>query len=823
MTKRWGAFGRTAPWLITTALALVAFLALPAVRAKQSEGSSADPRKPAAQEWTLVGGDWGDTRHSSLSQINTTNIKDLGAAWVSKKFEDGGTSRVTPVVKDGLMFLTAGNRIFALNAETGETVWNYKSSAPMREYTLGTAHDVGVPNFQGVGLGEGLVFVALMNGDVVALQEKTGEVAWVHDLKVGPTIGKEQSSSAPIYADGMVFCSLATGERYIGQAIALDAKTGRELWRFKSIPAPGEPGHETWPAESNSWKMGGGNIWLPPAVDPDLGLVYYGAGNADPIVGGEVRPGNNLYTSCVVALDMKSGKVRWYYQLVHHDLWEGDVATPVVLYDAHVDGRDRKAIAAIRPDGYLFQLDRATGKPLLPVEERHVPQNALDKTAPTQPFPVGGQSILADCDEWKSKVPAGFVVGCRFTPPAIDAANVLTPSFGVRVEPMSFSPQTGYFYAQGRESIGHIRRSDDPQYWGPLVGRRPDMNKGAATVLAAIDSRTGKLAWKKRMPAMGGFGTGGSLSTAGRLLFHRNGDGNFDAYDAKTGDVLWQFQTGNPGGDSTPSTYEIGGQQYVAVTEGTVVWAFRLGGTLKPLAAPKLPANSDEGITGPIQDTDRIETSSLYENDPYSAGARYFMDDYSFNPYRSRVKAGTPVLFMNNGREVHTVVAQDGSWTTGPIEPNETVPLTFSKPGTYTYICKQHPFSYGQIIVVENSANTGSVSAPGSSAAGFAGQAQRGKIAYEQNCSGCHQRDLSGNGEAAPALAGSDFLVRWQARTAADLFDKTRTTMPPGAAGSLTDQQYFDILAYLLQANEISSGGNQELRAEGLKTLNLAK
>src|SRR5262249_22076229 len=151
-------------------------------------------------------------------------------------------------------------------------------------------------------------------------------------------------------------------------------KTGRELWHFDVIPGPGVPGHETWDQNSNVWKMGGGNIWITPAVDPDLGLVYYGTGNADPIHAGETRPGNNLYTCSVVALDIKTGKLRWYYKLTHHDLWEQDLGTPIILYDMEMSGRMRKGLAAFRKDGRLFLLDRETGKPLLPITERPVPQ-----------------------------------------------------------------------------------------------------------------------------------------------------------------------------------------------------------------------------------------------------------------------------------------------------------------------------------------------------------------------------------------------------------------------------------------------------------------
>jgi plastocyanin/outer membrane protein assembly factor BamB len=589
----------------------------------------------------------------------------------------------------------------------------------------------------------------------------------------------------------------------------VDAKTGRELWRFFVVPRPGEPGHETWPQNNLAWEWGGASIWLAPVVDPDLGLVYYGTGNPDPITySGEVRAGNNLFTCSVIALDMKTGKLKWYYQFMHHDLWEQDVATPLVLYDQQVNGRLHKGVGAMRPDGYLFLLDRETGKPLIPVHERPVPQDSFEKTAPTQPFP-DGDSILRSCDDWKDKVPAGFSVGC-FAAPSPKIQNVLTYGVEVRFVPMSFSPQTGYFYAQGKDQLVWFRRGDDPLMSQFGVHAAYNIDKYADSVLAAIDSRTNKVVWKKIVPMTNGYGPGGSLTTAGGLAFHRMGDGTFQAFDAKTGDLLWQFQTGHPLGDSSPITYELDGQQYVAISAATSMWAFRLGGTVPQAAAPPAP-RPYEAFTGPIEDAMEIQTASLIE-----VNGHYWVDHTAFHPYRARVKAGVPVTFTNNGYEDHTLLSLDGSWTTGLLHPSETITLTFAKPGEYTYACKEHPWSYGQLIVVESAAPT----AEDRGAAG--NQVARGKDAYQKSCAACHMASLGGNGEAAPALVGNDFLNRWSGRTGRDLLDKISTTMPTGTAGSLTPQAYLDIVAYILQVNEIPAG-SREVNAEGLKNLSLVK
>ena len=227
---------------------------------------------------------------------------------------------------------------------------------------------------------------------------------WRRSAPRGQTV-----SDAPIYAKGIVLAGLGSGVNGLrGRIVALDAN-GKIPWTFFSVPAPGEIGHDTWPKESDVWEIGGGGVWQVGTVDQDLGMVYYVIGNTAPQWGGEVREGDNLFTSSVVALDLQTGQRKWHFQAIHHDIWDADIATAPVLYDIEKDGKKRKAIAAIRPDGYLFVLDRVTGEPIVPIEERPVPQNPRSKTAKTQPFPVGGESMLPDCRFWQEQVPIGFV------------------------------------------------------------------------------------------------------------------------------------------------------------------------------------------------------------------------------------------------------------------------------------------------------------------------------------------------------------------------------------------------------------------------------
>ena len=631
-------------------------------------------------QWSTVDGNSSNTRYSSLAQINTQNVTKLGAAWVSDKIGPAPSSRAMPVIDNGLMFFTAPPNVVAVSIDTGKIVWRY-SALP------------GLPDREGVAVGDGLVFVGLSNANLAALREDTGELVWktfIGDPVHEPSTG---ASGAPLYADGLVSVGLNADYGYRGQIIAVDAKTGREAWRFFVIPAPGEPGSETWPKNNDSWKHGGGAVWLVGAKDPELGLIFYATGNAVPQYGGENRPGDNLYTDSLVALDSKTGKMRWHYQIVHHDIWEADVAEPPVLFDAQVDGKSRKAIAAMRTDGYLFMIDRVTGKPLGRIEERPAPPDAFQKTAPTQPYPVGAEPALPDCDYWKTQpLPKGFELGCFFTPASVKTPNLLAPVYGMRATPMAFDPQTHFFYVTGNAGLQWFRRADDPDYF-TLSAHVPGLSKLPYGVLAAIDTRTDKIAWKKEFH---GLRPSGALTTAGGLVFQMPGDGTIQAYDAANGSLLWQFQTDELGG-SPPITFENAGEQYIATVVGGSVWAFKLGGTLPERAAPPIAPRED--FSGPIADTSTIDTTAL-SKDAGISGPHYMVDEYEFDPYRARVKAGTRMTFRNNGTMTHTVVAEDGSWTSGTLKPLDVATVLFDKPGTYVYHCKEHPWVYGEIIVV---------------------------------------------------------------------------------------------------------------------------
>jgi alcohol dehydrogenase (cytochrome c) len=632
----------------------------------------------AGKEWPLHGGSWSNTRYSTLTQINQSNVKTLGAAW----HYDLGTeiSHGPPVIADGMMFIAAaGGHITALDAATGAVKWSYLPEGP----------GVDARN-RGLAVGGGKVYFGLTDGSVSAVDEKTGQKAWTTYIGDGPARFGMFVSAAPTYADGKVLIGLASGDAGIkGRFVALDAKTGKLIWQFNTIPLPGEAGHDTWPKDSDAWEHGGAGVWMIPSVDPELGIVYFGTSNASPQYGGEVRPGDNLFTTTALALDLKTGKEKWHFQVLHHDIWEGDLGTPLVLYDQVFDGKVRKAVGVLRTDGEMFILDRATGKPIIPVEERPVKQDKRLATAPTQPYSVGVDKVGPNCVE-PDLIPAGFKPACYWDPVNYDSPNLVFPTT-TRFAPMSYSPRTGLIYISGMSGGHWIRRGEDPYFFTlPSV---PGMKSYG--ILAAMDARTGKIVWQKKTTYPIAFGSG-TTATAGDLLFHGEIDGEVQAFDAKTGDKLWQFQTG--GMATAPAVvYEVGGKEYVAIAATNKIWSFALGGTVpQATAAAAIPTESE--FAGRVVSTDKVAMAATIKSLGVIKPAEY-KDEYVFQPMRIKVKAGTTVTWTNDGKETHSATAQDGSWTTGEVAPGKSATVKFDKPGKYTYICKDHPWSYGEITV----------------------------------------------------------------------------------------------------------------------------
>jgi len=550
---------------------------------------------------------------------------------------------------------------------------------------------------RGLAMGEGMLFLGQLDAYVVALDVKTGKEVWktpIEDWRNGYGV-----TSAPLYYDGIIYSGNTGGEFGVRSRLtALDAKTGKILWRWHTLPGAGEVGSDTWPAGTDHAMRGGASIWNTPALDPQLGLIYFATGNCGPDYDGSMREGDNLFCASIVALNAKTGEHVWHFQEVHHDIWDYDAASPVVLFDTVINGQPRKAIAEAGRTGWVYILDRTDGKPLIGIDERPVPQEPRQKTAKTQPYPLGDATVPQCAQPMEGYEKAGCIFEAFWDEPVL-----IQPSGqgGTNWSPMPYDPDTGYLYVPGTIRTSVFSRVPS-QY---ATGKRytngtqaPPIGSSLSGTFTAIDSRTNKIAWQHKLPYRMG-GGGGSTVTAGGLLLRGEPDGNFVALDAKTGEVLWKFQTGF-GADAPAMVYDVDGDQYIAIVTGgnsiqgsaygDAVWAFSLKGQLGPLWPPP-PPQTVAGPGGAI--VDGVDKVKIGDNNV----------EYAYWPARTRVKAGTTVTFTNVGDIPHTATAFDkgkvGDWDTGALNKGESKEITFKEPGMYFYICTPHPWMYGQVVV----------------------------------------------------------------------------------------------------------------------------
>lgn len=549
-------------------------------------------QSPATEGWTTYGGNLFAQRYSGLSQITTANVHALGGAWTfhTGLFNSKTSFEATPVVVGDTMYITGPHsEVFALNATTGAKEWEYSPAHATRVGSLPLC--CGQVN-RGVAVGGGRVYVAQLNGQLVALDARTGAVEWA--TSVGSSRRGFSETAAPLYAGGRLYIGVSGAEYPMrGFMSAYDAATGRLLWRWYTIPGPGKVGHDTWPA-TNAWKTGGGSIWDTPALDPAAGLLYFGVGNPNPDLEGHTRPGNNLFTDSIVALHAGDGRLAWYYQEVHHDLWDYDATSPVVLFDATIDGRPVPGLAEAGKSGWVYLLNRLTGQPIHPIPKVRVPVNPWQRSSPTQPEPVGTAFVPHTCTM------PGFPKAETFTPLVPGKAVFTCPgnSGGDEWSPSSYSPTTSDLYVCAIDEpmlfASHLPGTATPgkERWGSTLG--PTELSGYTGNLTAVNVVTGTVAWHKSFPYPC---IGGSLTTDGGLVFVGQSNGTLDALNAATGATLWQSQTG-AGANAPPVTYAENGTQYVAIASGgsksqatppgDTLWAFRLGGQLPQAPAPKV-------------------------------------------------------------------------------------------------------------------------------------------------------------------------------------------------------------------------------------------
>ena len=510
----------------------------------------AGPAAAQSAGWPAYGGDSANTRYSPLSRINTSTVNRLKVAWVLQ-FGSLEAQESTPVVVGDTLYVTtsAGPRyVYAVNAKTGAIRWKYAPEIPpdVQQTTC-----CGLDN-RGVAYAHGKLFVARLDAMLVALDAGTGKELWkakVVDYKQGHAI-----TSPPTIAKNLVVTGFAGGEYGVRGAItAYDQDTGREVWRTYTVPGPGEPGNETWKGES--WKTGGGAAWFIGSYDPRLNLVYYGASNAAPWGGGVRGPDSseygqytNLYTASTLALDADTGKIVWHYQTTPYDVWDYDGVNELVLVDASVEGQKTPLALKADRNGFFYVLNRKTGQ-----------------LVSANPF------VLVNWAKGIDRATGRPIEVAEKRPRQDVWARDVCPNLfgGKNWEPMSYSSQTGLVYIPTFNlCMDIVNRTQDYKPGTFYLASEFELAKAGPgdymSELVAWDPIKQQKVWgsKEELPFMGG-----ALSTAGGLVFHGNVFGVFKALDAWTGKVLWQFNTGS-GITAGPATYEVDGAQYVAVVSG---------------------------------------------------------------------------------------------------------------------------------------------------------------------------------------------------------------------------------------------------------------
>jgi len=585
-------------WVLARSAILTATVCIASIHAHAADAPAYTAKQltelPVAG-WTTNGGNIYNQRFSPLTEINAGNVALLKGEWQAHLNGSGVgppfSGEAQPIVSDGVIYVATGaDDVFAIDVETGKPLWVYKSNL---EKKISTVCCGWVS--RGVAIGEAKIFLGRLDGAIVALDQHTGKEVWsvqAERWQDGFTI-----TSAPLYYEHMIITGFAGGELTArGRVRAFDSRTGKSLWTFYTVPGPGEVGHESWPQDNSSWQYGGAAVWQTPAVDPKHGLIYFSTGNASPDFNGSLRKGDNLFSVSMVAIEAKTGKYRWHFQQVHHDLWDYDSPSPVVLFDLSYNGQTREALAEIGKTGWVYILDRLTGKPLIGIDEMPVPQEPRQNTAATQPFPLGDPVVPHSIDI----PPAGLrlVNGGQIFTPYWDEAVVAKPSplGGGNWPPSSYDPRQGYLFVCANDQMGRflVGASQEPKPGTPFTqGLFGFSDIPLNGIFAAVDMRTNKIVWRQRWKDSC---YSASTASAGDLVFTGRNDGRFAALDARNGDVLWEFQTG-AGVNASASIFLHKGHEKVAIVSagnnfagspsGDSVWLFSLQGTLPPSEPPR--------------------------------------------------------------------------------------------------------------------------------------------------------------------------------------------------------------------------------------------
>jgi alcohol dehydrogenase (cytochrome c) len=493
--------------------------------------------------WVTYSGNYQAQRFSPLDQINRQNVANLKPTWIYQ-VRHTGIVETSPIVVDGVMYITEPpSTATALDLRTGRPLWTYTPKIPSDVIIIGSP-----PVNRGMAVLDNMVYFGTVNCHLIALDAKTGIVRW--DTKVDENKKGYYITAAPLAVDGKILIGVSGAETGIrGFLDAYDAKTGKRAWRTYTVPTKGEPGSETWGGDS--WQHGGGSTWVTGSYDPELHLVYWGTGNPAPDWNDDTRPGDNLYTSSLIAVDPTNGKIKWHFQFTPHDVHDWDATEIPILFDAEVKGRPRKVVTMANRNGFYYVLDRQTGEFLTAVP--YVKQTWADGLdAKGRPF------ARRDADP--------SVGGTLVYPAIAGGANWWSPSY---------SPKTKLFYQAAREIAGVYYKGDAEYQDGTAyTGGGGEVKSGdqAYGAIRALEGTTGKMKWEFRLltPPLAGL-----LSTAGGLVFGGAEEGDFFALDADTGKPLWNLQLG-AAIRANPVSFSIDGKQQVAIAAGNSLFVFGL-------------------------------------------------------------------------------------------------------------------------------------------------------------------------------------------------------------------------------------------------------